>query len=208
MTGNDDIYDRNDKVGKAEGQYLTGHVSNLSHWAVTHPAFTTFLMLACGVAGVMAYLRMGRAEDPTFTIKTIVVSAAWPGATAEEMQKQVADEIENKLRQTPYLDFLQTYCLPENCQIMVQLKDSVPSKKVEDVWYQVRKKLRDMELKAGSKAARGQKGAAHAYNIKSHREEERRWVEQAEGAYARFVSGWNRQGPKRARTDAANEVRR
>ncbi len=70
------------------------------------------------------------------------------------------------------------------------------------------KKLRDVELKAGSKAARGQKGAAHAYNIKSHREEERRWVEQAEGAYTRFVAGWNRRGPKKVRTDAANEVRR
>ncbi|MES0026595.1 MULTISPECIES: IS110 family transposase [unclassified Mesorhizobium] len=70
------------------------------------------------------------------------------------------------------------------------------------------KKLRDVELKAGSKAVRGQKGAAHAYNIKSRREEERRWVEQAEGAYARFVSGWSRRGPKKARTDAANEVRR
>lgn len=70
------------------------------------------------------------------------------------------------------------------------------------------KKLRDMELKAGSKAARGQRGTAHAYNIKSHREEERRWVEQAEGAYARFVAGWNRRGSKRARTDAAKEARR
>jgi transposase len=70
------------------------------------------------------------------------------------------------------------------------------------------KKLRDVELKAGSKAVRGQKGAAHAYNIKSHREEERRWVEQAEGAYARFVAGWNPRAPRKARTDAANEVPR
>jgi transposase len=70
------------------------------------------------------------------------------------------------------------------------------------------KKLRDVELKAGNKAARGQKGIAHAYNIKSHREEERRWVEQAEGAYARFAAGWNPRGPRTARTDAANEVRR
>ena len=69
------------------------------------------------------------------------------------------------------------------------------------------KKLRDLELKAGHKAARGQKGAAHAYNIKSHREQERRWVEQAEAAYARFVAGWNPKGPK-VRTDAANEERR
>ena len=70
------------------------------------------------------------------------------------------------------------------------------------------RKLRDMELKAGSKAVRGQKGAAHAYNIKSHRDDERRWVEQAEGAYTRFVSGWNSRGPKKVRTDAANEARR
>lgn len=70
------------------------------------------------------------------------------------------------------------------------------------------KKLRDLELKAGHKATRGQKGAAHAYNIKSHREEERRWVEQAETAYARFVAGWNPRGPKRVRTGAATEVRR
>src|SRR5271155_2080464 len=70
------------------------------------------------------------------------------------------------------------------------------------------RKLRDLELKAGYKAERGQRGAAHAYNIKSHRDQERRWVEQAETAYARFVSGWNPRGPKRVRTGAATEVRR
>jgi transposase len=69
------------------------------------------------------------------------------------------------------------------------------------------KKLRDLQLKAGHRAARGQKGAAHAYNLKSHREQERRWVEQAETAYARFVAGWNPRGPK-ARTGAAKEERR
>ena len=69
------------------------------------------------------------------------------------------------------------------------------------------KKLRDLELKAGYKAERGQRGAAHTYNVKSHRDQERRWVEQAETAYARFVAGWNPRGPKRARTGAANEGR-
>lgn len=69
------------------------------------------------------------------------------------------------------------------------------------------KKLREVELKAGNRPARGQKGPAHAYNIKSNREEERRWVEQAETAYARFVSGWDSRGPKRVRTGAANEER-
>jgi transposase len=70
------------------------------------------------------------------------------------------------------------------------------------------RKLRDLELKAGYKAERGQRGVAHAYNIKSHRDQQRRWVEQAETAYARFVSGWNPRGPKRVRTGAATEVRR
>jgi len=73
------------------------------------------------------------------------------------------------------------------------------------------RKLRDLELKAGHKPARGQKGAAHAYNIRSYREQERRFVEQAEAAYTRFVAGWNPRGPKptpKARTGAANEERR
>jgi transposase len=70
------------------------------------------------------------------------------------------------------------------------------------------RKLRNVALNAGHRPARGQKGAAHAYNIASCREEERRWVEQAEAAYARFVAGWNPRGPKKARTDAANEARR
>ena len=73
------------------------------------------------------------------------------------------------------------------------------------------RKLRDLELKAGHKPARGQKGAAHAYNIRSSREQERRFVEQAEAAYTRFVAGWNPRGPKPApkvRTGAANEERR
>jgi transposase len=69
------------------------------------------------------------------------------------------------------------------------------------------KKVRGLELKAGHKPSRGQKGAAHAYNIRSHREQERRWVEQAETAYARFVAGWNPRGPK-VRTGAAKEARR
>ena len=69
------------------------------------------------------------------------------------------------------------------------------------------KKLRDPELRAGHKAARGQKGAAHACNVKSRRDKERRWVEQAETAHARFVAGWNPRGPKRVRTGAATEAR-
>ncbi len=118
---------------------------NLSRWAVTHPAFVTFLIAACSLAGLQAYFQMGRAEDPSFTIKTIIVSAVWPGATSEEMQQQVADVVEVKLRETPYLDFLQTYCLPDRMLTLVQLKDITPSREVPDIWYQVRKKLSDIK---------------------------------------------------------------
>lgn len=121
------------------------HSWNLSRWAVTHPAFVTFLILACSVAGMQAYFQMGRAEDPSFTIKTAIVSATWPGATSEEMQQQVAEEVEDKLRETPYLDFLQTYCLPDRMLTIVQLKDTAPRKEVPNIWYQVRKKLGDIQ---------------------------------------------------------------
>jgi len=121
------------------------HAFNLSRWAVTHPSFVTFLILACSVAGLQAYFNMGRAEDPSFTIKTGIVSAVWPGATSEEMQQQVADLVEVKLRETPYLDFLQTYCLPDRMLTLIQLRDSVPTKQVADIWYQVRKKLGDIK---------------------------------------------------------------
>lgn len=127
------------------------HRWNLSRWAVTHQAFVWFLMLACSVAGFSAYLQMGRAEDPTFAIKTCVVGAAWPGATPDEMQRYVAQRIEDKLRETPKLDFLLTYCISDRMMTLVQLKDSVRGRAVADTWYQVRKKLDDIrgELPSG-----------------------------------------------------------
>jgi multidrug efflux pump len=117
---------------------------NLSEWAVKHPAFVLFLILASCAAGIHAYLGMGRAEDPSFTIKTMVVSADWPGATSDEVQKQVADPIEEKLQETPYLDYLKTYCVPGRTVIQIFLKDYTPPKAVPDVWYQVRKKIGDI----------------------------------------------------------------
>lgn len=124
---------------------------NLSRWSVVHPSFIGFLMLACSAAGIAAYLRMGRAEDPSFTIKTAVVSAAWPGATPEEMERYVADLLEAKLRETPNLEYLQTYCMSDAMLMLVQLKGAVRGKAADDAWYQVRKKLDDIrsDLPAG-----------------------------------------------------------
>ena len=114
------------------------NIPNLSAWAVKHSAVVLYLMLAAGAAGVYAYLGMGRAEDPSFTIKTMVVTADWPGATSDEVQRQVADKIEEKLQETPYLDYLRTYSLPGRAVVTVQLRNDTPPKAVPDVWYQVR----------------------------------------------------------------------
>jgi multidrug efflux pump len=120
-------------------------IPNLSAWAVKHPAVILYLILAGGVAGLYAYLGMGRAEDPSFTIKTMVVSADWPGATSDEIQRQVADKLEEKLQETPYLDYLRTYSLPGRTIVTVQLRNDTPPKTVPDIWYQVRKKVGDIK---------------------------------------------------------------
>jgi multidrug efflux pump subunit AcrB len=143
-----DRSDQNQRTGANDSdraQLLESNLSwNLSRWAVTHQAFVGFLMIACSIAGLVAYLRMGRAEDPSFSIKTVVVGAVWPGATADEMQRYVARKIEDKLRETPKLDFLLTYCISDRMMALVQIQDSVRGKDVTDTWYQVRKKLDDI----------------------------------------------------------------
>src|SRR5262245_27017353 len=85
---------------------------NLSEWAITHQSLVLFMILLLGAAGAYAYFNLGRAEDPSFTIKTMIVNVAWPGATAGEIQLQVADKIEKKLQELPYLDRVQSYSQP------------------------------------------------------------------------------------------------
>ena len=124
---------------------------NLSEWAITHQALVLFTILLLAAAGAYSYLNLGRAEDPSFTIKVMVVNVAWPGATASEMQSQVADKIEKKLQELPYLDRVESYSQPGVSFIRVQLTDKTPPAKVKDLWYQVRKKVGDIrhELPAG-----------------------------------------------------------
>ncbi|MBY0331798.1 MAG: efflux RND transporter permease subunit [Acetobacteraceae bacterium] len=117
---------------------------NLSDWAVRNGALTLFLILLLGAAGGFAYLKLGRAEDPSFTIKTMVITAQWPGATAEAMQAQVADRIESKLQDLRYLDYVQTYVRPGQAVVQVLLRDTTPPAQVPEMWYQVRKKVGDM----------------------------------------------------------------
>lgn len=116
---------------------------NLSRWAVTHQALVLFLIIAISLGGLYSYLRLGRAEDPAFTIKVMTISAVWPGASAEEMQRQVADPIEKTLQEVPHFEKVRTYSTAGQSFLQVQLKDATPPAAVKDVWYQVRKRVGD-----------------------------------------------------------------
>ena len=117
---------------------------NLSGWALRHQSFVGYLLAVLTIAGLIAYLTLGRAEDPDFTIKTMIVKAEWPGATAREMELQVTDRLEKKLQETPWLDFVESYSKPGKSFIFVNLKDFAPPKEVPEAGYQVRKKLGDI----------------------------------------------------------------
>jgi multidrug efflux pump subunit AcrB len=117
---------------------------NLSEWAVTHRPLTLFLILLVSLAGVWSYLHLGRAEDPEFTVKTMIISAQWPGATADEMQRLVADPIEKKLQEVPYFDKVKTYSQPGSAVMQLFLLDSTPPSEVKECWYQARKRVGDI----------------------------------------------------------------
>lgn len=116
---------------------------NLSAIAVRHPSVTLFLIIALFAAGVVAFLQLGRAEDPSFTLKVMTVSAAWPGATAQEMQDQVADPLERRLQELRYYDRVETQARPGIVTMTVTLLDTTPPDAVQEQFYQARKKLSD-----------------------------------------------------------------
>jgi multidrug efflux pump len=117
---------------------------NLSEWALTYRSLTIFLMIVAVGAGIMSYFRLGRSEDPSFVIKTMVVQAAWPGATAEETLKQVTERLERTLQETPRLDFLRSFTRAGVTTIFVNLQGNTPAKEVPNIWYHVRKSISDM----------------------------------------------------------------
>ena len=117
---------------------------NLSEWALKHRSLVAYIMIVAVIAGVLSYYRLGRSEDPTFIIKTMVVQAAWPGATVEETLKQVTERLERKLQETPHLDFLRSFTRAGVTTIFVNLKGSANAKEVADTWYQVRKNVGDI----------------------------------------------------------------
>ena len=117
---------------------------NLSAWSLRHRSLIGFLMVLLLAAGAMSYMQLGRAEDPDFTFKVMIVRTNWPGATAREVEQQVTDKIEKKLQETPYLDNVRSYSKAAESTIFVTLRDSTPPKAVSGVWYEVRKKVGDI----------------------------------------------------------------
>ncbi|MGA8969341.1 MAG: efflux RND transporter permease subunit, partial [Pseudolabrys sp.] len=117
---------------------------NLSEWALNNRSLTVYLMIVAVLAGLFAFVRLGRNEDPSFVIKTMVVQAAWPGASVDDMLKQVTERLERTLQETPKLDFLRSFTRAGVTTIFVNLKDNTAAKEIPDIWYHVRKSIGDM----------------------------------------------------------------
>lgn len=118
---------------------------NLSRWAISHPSIARFLFGLIIVTGVLGLMRMGQKEDPDFTFRVMVVQAVWPGASIEEMQDQVVNKIERKLQETPHLDWVKSYSRAGSAIITLQIKGDTNAQEVADAFYQVRKKVGDIE---------------------------------------------------------------
>lgn len=116
---------------------------NLSALAVRERAVTLFFILLSVAAGLYAFLSLGRAEDPAFTVRVMVVSAVWPGASAEQLQSQVVDRLEKRIQEVEYLNKIETTIRPGRADLQVEFHDHTPSQKVPDLFYQVRKRMQD-----------------------------------------------------------------
>lgn len=116
---------------------------NLSALAVRERSITLFLIILITVAGILSFFELGRAEDPPFTVKQMTIISAWPGATAREMQDQVAEPLEKRLQELKWYDRSETYTRPGLAFTMLSLQDSTPPSEVQEEFYQARKKLGD-----------------------------------------------------------------
>jgi multidrug efflux pump subunit AcrB len=118
---------------------------NISQWALEHRSFVWFMMAIALIGGVMSYRGLGREEDPSFTIKTMVIQAQWPGAPISETITQLTDRIEKELTQIDAIDFTRSYTTPGQATIFVNLKDTTRGRAVSDAFYQIRKHIGDIQ---------------------------------------------------------------
>ncbi|GGL23844.1 efflux RND transporter permease subunit [Caulobacter rhizosphaerae] len=116
---------------------------NLSALAVRERSITLFLIVAITFAGAFAFMKLGRAEDPSFSIKVMTIVTAWPGATALEMQDQVAEPLEKRMQELKWYDRSETFTRPGLAFTTLTLKDQIPAKEVQEQFYQTRKKMAD-----------------------------------------------------------------
>ncbi len=117
---------------------------NLSEWALANRPLVLFAMLAFALIGAWSYKHLGQSEDPPFTFKAMVVRTLWPGATAEQVSRQVTEPIEKALMNTGEYEFIRSYSRPGESQIIFMARDSLRSKQIPDLWYQVRKRVGDI----------------------------------------------------------------
>jgi len=116
---------------------------NLSALAVRERSVTLFLICLISLAGLISFFKLGRAEDPAFTVKVMTIVTAWPGATAQEMQDQVAEKIEKRMQELRWYERTETYTRPGLAFTTLTLLDSTPPSEVQEQFYQARKKVGD-----------------------------------------------------------------
>ncbi|WP_286833405.1 MULTISPECIES: efflux RND transporter permease subunit [Acinetobacter] len=117
---------------------------NLSEWALKNKGLVLYFMILLGLVGIMSYSKLSQSEDPPFTFKVMVVQTYWPGASAQEVSLQVTDRIEKELMTTGQYDRIMAYSRPGESLVTFVAKDSLRSREVPDVWYNVRKKINDI----------------------------------------------------------------
>ena len=116
---------------------------NLAEWAIRHKQIVYFFIIAIITGGLWSYFHLGRSEDPDFTIRQAVVTAAWPGASAQQITQQVTDPLEKKLQDTKGLDYIKSFTHDGKTVIYVNLKDSVPKEEMQTRWHEIRNLVND-----------------------------------------------------------------
>lgn len=117
---------------------------NLSEWALRNRSVVRYFMIVLAVIGALSYTKLGQSEDPPFTFKAMVVRTDWPGATAEEVSRQITERIEKKLMETGDYQYINSYSRPGESVVTFMARDNIHSKDIPELWYQIRKKVNDI----------------------------------------------------------------